>query len=219
MPDHDTYPGTEVLVNLPGIVDPDEWKAAETAVVGQRLVDLLLHPIPGPGDTGIAHCRPEFIPAEAERIFNALAQMDHLRGRSVDGFSRGLARVWGEMTALHPFRDQNTRSQFVFFNQLAERAGWVIDWGRIDPYVFAHARTVAIVRDEAGIDALLHPALFAVNDADRRDGPDARLPAVAEHFFTAGRTPASSQGELDERLSAAIARHRNQTGFGGSGPH
>ena len=30
----------------------------------------------GPGGTGIAHCRPEFIPAEAERIFTALAAMD-----------------------------------------------------------------------------------------------------------------------------------------------
>lgn len=43
----------------------------------------------------------------------------------------------------------------TLFNQLAHEAGWAIDWTAIDPYVFAHACTVAIVRDEAGIEALL----------------------------------------------------------------
>lgn len=30
MPDHYTYPGTEVLVNIPGYTDPAAWKEAET---------------------------------------------------------------------------------------------------------------------------------------------------------------------------------------------
>lgn len=51
----------------------------------------------------------------------------------------------------------NTRSQFVFFNQLVHDAGWAIDWQQIDPYVFVRARTVAIAGNEAGIEALLRP--------------------------------------------------------------
>lgn len=54
----------------------------------------------------------------------------------------------------------------MFFDQLAEAAGWVVDWSRIDPYLFAHARTVAIHRDEKGIDALLHPALVRLPDTE-----------------------------------------------------
>ncbi|MCI2265874.1 Fic family protein [Sediminivirga luteola] len=106
------YPGTDVLINIPGFTDPEGWKKAETAVIAQRLGELADHPISGnfdlahlqaiharlvegfytwggqlrttdtgPGGTGLAHCRPEFIPAEAERIFTALHRMDYLRGR------------------------------------------------------------------------------------------------------------------------------------------
>ncbi|MDR8020075.1 Fic/DOC family protein [Nesterenkonia aerolata] len=148
------YPGTDVLINIPGFTDPEGWKKAETAVIAQRLGELADHPIngnfdlphlqaiharlvegfytwggqlrttdTGPGGTGLAHCRPEFIPAEAERIFIALHRMGLLRGREADEFSAGLAWVWGETTVLHPFRDVNTRSQFIFFNQLVAEAG------------------------------------------------------------------------------------------------
>ncbi len=96
MPDRYTYPGTEVLVNIPGFTDRAAWKDAETATVMARLSELLLSPLPGgydldhlcaihahlvrsfytwggqlrltetgPGGTGITHCRPQFIPAEA----------------------------------------------------------------------------------------------------------------------------------------------------------
>lgn len=55
--------------------------------------------------------------------FTALHRMGLLRGREADEFSAGLAWVWGEITVLHPFRDVNTRSQFIFFNQLVAEAG------------------------------------------------------------------------------------------------
>ncbi|MHB1173235.1 MAG: Fic/DOC family protein [Lacisediminihabitans sp.] len=237
MPDHYTYPGTEVLVNIPGYTDPALWKDAETLVVGTHKAELFSAPIAGgfdlahlqaiharlvhgfyswggqlrdtdtgPGGTGIAHCRPEYIPAEADRIFTALAGMDYLRGRDTDEFSKGLAWVWGETTVLHPFRDINTRSQFVFFNQLAAEAGWLIDWNMIDPHVFAHARTVAIFRDEDGIDALLHPALIRVEDIARRDDLRQEIDQAKEAFFP--RQPSRSREERDAHLRAALERRR-----------
>ena len=53
MPDHYTYPGTEVLVNLPGYHDPVLWKAAERRVVTTHMADLALHPVEG--DFDLAH--------------------------------------------------------------------------------------------------------------------------------------------------------------------
>lgn len=237
MPDHYTYSGTEILVNIRGYTDPELWKAAETAAVNARMLQLWREPVAGsfelphlqkiharlvqdfytwggqlrdtdtgPGGTGIAHCRPEFIPAEADRIFTALGGMDYLRGRDADEFSKGLAWVWGETTGLHPFRDINTRSQFVFFNQLAAEAGWVIDWNMIDPHVFAHARTVAIFHDEAGIDALLHPALIRVEEVARRDDLREKIDQARETF--SARSPATNREELDTRLRAALERRR-----------
>ncbi|GAA2535536.1 hypothetical protein GCM10009860_14910 [Microbacterium mitrae] len=129
MPDHYTYPGSDVLVNKLGITDYEHWKFVETEVIGQRMGELREHPIPGdydlphllaihraltsdlyawagevrdtdthPGGTGIIHCRPQFIVAEAERVFGQLAARDYLRGLDADAFSDGLAWVWGETT-------------------------------------------------------------------------------------------------------------------------
>mgnify|MGYP002721448205 CR=1 FL=1 len=233
------YPGTDVLINIPGFTDPEGWKRAETAVIAQRLGQLEDQPVrgdfdlshlqavharlvegfytwggqlrttdTGPGGTGLAHCRPEFILAEAERIFTALHRMNHLRGRQADEFSAGLAWVWGETTVLHPFRDVNTRSQFVFFNQLAVEAGWIIDWSQIDPHVFAHARTVAIARDEEGIEALIRPALLEVETVARQGESHVQAGGVNDHL--SGPRPVRSPRELDAELIAAIRRRRGR---------
>lgn len=236
MPDPYAYPGTNVLVNIPGYTDPELWKAAERTVVQANAAFLLEHPLDGdfdlahlqaihaylvqdfytwggqlrvsdtgPGGTGLAHCRPEFIPAEADRIFTTLSDdLGFLRERDADSFSTGLAWVWGETTVLHPFRDVNTRSQFIFFNQLARDAGWVIDWSQIDAYVFGYARTVAISTDERGIDALIRPALQPVAVVEEQEDRWERL-RVSEETFFAPRHPRTRE-QLDDELRHAISR-------------
>jgi len=172
-----------------------------------------------PGGTGIAHCRPQFIVPETDRVFDALAQRDYLRGLDVDAFSDGLAWVWGETTAIHPFRDVNTRSQHVFFNQLARDAGWVIDWSQIPGDVFAHARTLAIVEDHSGLDALIRPNLVTVEDAARSDRLRASLDEHAQGFTT--RRSVRDPETLDRALDAARQRRRNlppPEAFGGASP-
>ncbi|MCT1589988.1 hypothetical protein NLM24_38690 [Nocardia zapadnayensis] len=157
----------------------------------------------GPGGTGIAHCLPEFIPDEAVRVFGVLAKMDHLRGRDRAGLSEGLAWAWGETTAIRPFRDVNTRSQFTLFNQLAVEAGWVLDWNQIDPHVFAHARTVAIYRDPDGLDALLYPALVPAASSPERKVAE-RMEQVVAKF--ARPRPPRKMDALDHELHAALQR-------------
>lgn len=220
------YPGTNILINIPGYTNPQLWKEAEGRAVSARFFELARHPLPGdfdlahlqaihaclvgdfyawggqlrisdtgPGGTGLAHCRPEFIGAEADRIFNTLAdELDFLRNRDADAFSEGLAWAWGELTVLHPFRDVNTRSQFVFFNQLAHAAGWVIDWGQIDAYVFGYARTAAMASDERGIDALIRPALRRVTESNstRASGKRSASPSRRSSHHDAHAPPNNS---------------------------
>ena len=143
-------PGRFELAHLQAI---HRHLTADLYVWGGDIRDTDTHP----GGTGIAHCRPPFIVPEAERVFGELAAREHLRDLDADAFSDGLAWVWGETTAIHPFRDVNTRSQHIMFNQLASDAGWGIDWSQIPGDVFAHARTLAIVEDHTGIDALIRP--------------------------------------------------------------
>lgn len=104
--------------------------------------------------------------------------------------------------AIHPFRDVNTRSQHILFNQLARDAGWGIDWSQIPGDVFAHARTLAIVEDHTGIDALIRPNLHRL---DAGTPPGEALTVEQVRSFQArgiSRTP----DVLDRELDAARRR-------------
>jgi len=57
-------------------------------------------------------------------VFGAIARDDFLRGMDHDTVADRLAYHWGETTALHPFRDGNTRTQRLYFHQLTTEAGW-----------------------------------------------------------------------------------------------
>ncbi|MBD8535682.1 Fic/DOC family protein [Plantibacter sp. CFBP 13570] len=67
------------------------------------------------------------IAADAEKQYEKLADADLLRGLLQEKFVEELAEYWGELNVIHSFREGNTRTQFVFFSQLAEQAGYVID--------------------------------------------------------------------------------------------
>jgi len=47
-------------------------------------------------------------------------------------FADTLAFHWGEINMAHAFRDGNLRAQAVFFEQLANEAGWDLDISRLD---------------------------------------------------------------------------------------
>jgi cell filamentation protein len=96
-----TKDGPDVVNFAPG--DP----AAPTVAYGYY---------PGPG---VRHA--------AETQYRRLAGEGHLVGMDRDRFVERLAEHWGELNTIHSFREGNTRSQFVFFHQLAENAGCRLD--------------------------------------------------------------------------------------------
>jgi len=63
----------------------------------------------------------------ANAEYAKLAAHDLLRGLEHQEFVDQLAESWGELNVIHSFREGNTRSQFVFFSQLAEQAGYRLD--------------------------------------------------------------------------------------------
>ncbi|AZZ49773.1 cell filamentation protein Fic [Rathayibacter rathayi] len=69
----------------------------------------------------------------AETQYARLASKDHLRGLQLDDFVNELAESWGEVNVIHFAREGNTRTQFVFYSQLAEQAGYQIDAVRFAP--------------------------------------------------------------------------------------
>ncbi|MFT4043035.1 MAG: Fic family protein [Gordonia sp. (in: high G+C Gram-positive bacteria)] len=133
---------------------------------------------------GMAHCRPDFLPDEIERVFTAI---DRHRP-SPDERDAAIATVaehWGETTALHPFRDGNSRSQRLFFHRYMQSAGWDIDWRRINASAVHAARHVAMrTVDSSYLAAVLSPGVYRPGEvapgslAATQGSPDSRSSIV-----------------------------------------
>jgi cell filamentation protein len=120
--------------------DVYEWAGQErVAPVDQFMTksgpDVVHYPV---GDPTAPQVPYQYYPAgsalseAAEEQYRRLSAKNLLRGLDRDAFVVELAEVWGELNVIHSFREGNTRSQFVFFSQLAEQAGW-----RLEPAYFA----------------------------------------------------------------------------------
>ncbi|WP_434168919.1 Fic/DOC family protein [Clavibacter michiganensis] len=154
--------------------------------------------------TGIPYCRPDFIEANLDTLFRKLEREDYLTGLDADTFTKRLADRWGELSAIHPWRDGNTRSQSMYVAVLAQRAGHPIDWARIDVDELRHHRLQAI----AGTDRPLADYLRAhlIDTASTR-GSEGAAPLGAARTAgreqapsrDAGETPAYSRRDLAER--------------------
>lgn len=171
-----TYPGTDVLINKAGIQDQAELNRVEQGLaelghlkeIHIRLVGDLYDwagerrttDVQAMG-TGVPHCRPEFLDQFAEQIFSDLARDGNLRDLDQERFSERLAYHWGEVTALHYFRDGNTRSQSAFFNQLSTEAGWA-------EALAVPSKWTQGLRIIPGEIAVEHPEKTAVDDMEIR---------------------------------------------------
>jgi len=181
-------PGTAVLRNRCGITDAAVLADFELKASLARVAELELRPVEGDFDLrhlcaihrrifgdvydwagairtvdiakGMPFCRYDAIENEARRVFGAIADDDYLVGFDRESFVSRLAEHWGEVNALHPFREGNTRTQRVFFQQLAQVAGWPIDWKKIDYRAFVRARHENLrTADAAPLAAVLDAAV------------------------------------------------------------
>ncbi|WP_426765025.1 Fic/DOC family protein [Pseudarthrobacter sp. 1G09] len=71
--------------------------------------------------------------AAAEAEYMKLADKSLLRGLELEAFIQALAECWGELNVIHSFREGNTRTQFAFFSQLVEQAGYRINTVQFAP--------------------------------------------------------------------------------------
>lgn len=102
----------------------------------------------------------------AERLFDELAEQDYLRGLDSFEFCMRLARHWGELARIHPFRDGNTRSQTLYVARLARDAGHPIDWSRVDVEHLRGARLSATQGFTINLETYLADRLVPAHDPD-----------------------------------------------------
>jgi cell filamentation protein len=66
-----------------------------------------------------------------EACLEKLAEENYLRGLDADDYSARAAYFLGALNSIHPFRDGNGRAQREFLRELAEEAGYNLNWSRI----------------------------------------------------------------------------------------
>lgn len=187
----DPYADTSgVLRNRLGLTDPDALAQVERAAAFQRVVQLEQNPIEGDfdfahlcqihrhilqdvydwagelrtsdtGAFGIPHARPQFLDDELNRVFAQIAARPPST-TDRDAATDTIAAHWSELTLVHPFRDGNSRSQRVFFDQMFRHAGWALDWANVDAAA-AHAAGHVSVYNRP--DYLANQLLHAVHPA------------------------------------------------------
>lgn len=155
-----TFPDSEILKNKADLHDQAALDAFEADATAIRLLELIEHPIQGNFDLAhlkaihrhlfqdvydwAGQLRTVDISKGSSRFGNCglieaylgqeLAKIsgeNFLLGLPPETFIERLAHYLGEINAAHPFREGNGRVQRAFCSQLAEQAGYFIDFDEV----------------------------------------------------------------------------------------
>lgn len=158
---NDCYPGTTVLVNRFDLKDQEELSFVESYLVTAKAAQWEEKPMCSTFDLehykkihlhlfcdlyewagttrtiniskkGTRFCPVEEIDRVGRAIFQRLKANHFLKGREHTEFVDGIVDFYERTNEWHPFREGNGRTQRVFLAQLAQNAGYVLDFSCID---------------------------------------------------------------------------------------
>jgi cell filamentation protein len=107
-----------------------------------------------------------FVDSELSRMLGLLTAENFLRGLMLERFAARAAYFYGELDAIHSFREGNSRTLRAFFYSVAYNAGFVFDWDATAGSEEARnrlyrARDRAVMRGESGdLAGLFHEILL-----------------------------------------------------------
>ena len=184
-----TYPGTDVLRNIPDIHGAQLMAEFEALSTASKIVRLHFSSLPGRFD--VAHLRSihkfifqdvfswaghfrtvniskggnffgaaEFIEAALNDVLRRLPGENYLQNLDPQRVACRAGFYLGEINAVHPFREGNGRTQREFIRELAVTAGYQIEWGRITRDQMIYASRVSFkTGDSSELAALLSTCL------------------------------------------------------------
>ena len=155
------YPGTSVFRNLPGLQDAEALNQFEANSSHARNLELREYPIKGKFDNrhiqevhryifqdvydwagqfrtvniskgGNLFGSAQFIEMALGGILEKLPPENFIQHLDRESFANRCGWYFGEINAIHPFREGNGRTQREFLRQLAVQAGYSLDWRRVD---------------------------------------------------------------------------------------
>lgn len=179
-----TYPGSDVLKNKADLQDQAALDAFEADATAIRLLELVEHPIQGKFDLAhlLAVHRHLFqdvydwagqlrtvdiskggsrfgssgmIESYLGQQLSEIARENFLVGVTPEVFIPRIAYYMGEINAVHPFREGNGRVQRAFCAQLAEQAGYFIDFAEVSREEMYGAMIASFRGDNGPLESLL----------------------------------------------------------------
>ena len=117
-------------------------------------------------DYAVVYGDSAFIPEQIGLVFRRLATENYLIGLSPQSFAERAAHFYGELDAVHPFREGNSRTLRLFFAGLAHSAGYQLDWrilaaeGRFREQLYA-ARDRAVMHGDSGPLATIFTSILS----------------------------------------------------------
>lgn len=180
----DCYPGTTVLVNRFDLKEQKELDLVEAYLVTAKAAQWEEAPQCGAFDVehykaihrhlfcdlyewagsvrkidiskkGTCFCPAEQIERVGNAIFQRLQANGFLRGRDHTSFVDGMLDLYERTNEWHPFREGNGRTQRVFLAQLAQSAGYELDFSSVD----ADELMIATIYAANGMEELLRTLL------------------------------------------------------------
>ena len=100
---------------------------------------------------GTVFCPAEKINEQASRLFSYLKEQNFLCGLTKVPFVDGLVDLYCSTNILHPFREGNGRTQRVFLAQLAQNAGYMLNFAKLDGDLLM----IATIQSAQGVTDLL----------------------------------------------------------------
>jgi cell filamentation protein len=154
-------PGSECLQNLLGLTDANGLRTVEARIISIRDVELARTVLPGEynlahlqafhrhlfqdvyswagqlrtvdiAKDGLRFGNWKFVDEQVSAVLAKLEDDNWLASLPRETFVVKLAFYYGEINAVHPFREGNGRAQRAFLRQLSAAAGWHLDWSELN---------------------------------------------------------------------------------------
>ncbi|WP_165217001.1 Fic family protein [Schaalia sp. ZJ1691] len=103
-----------------------------------RVVDLRKN-----GENAVPFLPVSMIPRASMFAAEQLREDLHLAGLDFDTFIDKLAFHYDQFNYIHPFREGNGRTQRLFWNRIAQDAGWLLEWKQVTSTINDTASRVA----------------------------------------------------------------------------
>lgn len=135
----------------------------------------------GLGYGGVRYCDSRFIDNELNKVFQSLAETRHLKGLPLEQFPERAAYFYGELDAIHPFREGNSRTLRKFMFDMGVSAGYEMHWEKTNRDEntrnrLYRARDIAVLRaDHSELTKIFTEVTTPVKDTSKKNEQDWEL--------------------------------------------